>query len=716
MKGKPPRQRRPTSSDGILVVDKPQGITSHDVVARLRRLGGTRAVGHAGTLDPMATGVLVCGIGKGTKLLTYISGASKTYDATIRLGVSTDSDDADGLVVSALGAVVGVIEPQLGAAVAALTGDILQVPATVSAIKVAGERAYALARRGADVQLKARPVTVTAFKVHDVRQLNNHSRHYGLYPHLSAGNSRNSHPINPLCESPGTPSCGHNPLSTADHSCHCGLDPQSPTCELPVVDIDVTVTVSSGTYVRALARDLGAALGVGGHLTRLRRTWIGGANGLPGVSLADAVPLAGLESLGDAAYVRGLALPTMPLADAAARFLPTRQLTTAEAVDVGFGRFITASECAGSNVAALSPDGRLAAILTDVEHRGQLRAKPAVVLTSATKSPAGSVVTFGSFDGVQRGHQALLAQVKSIADEKGLKSVALTFDPHPGIFHGSRPGLQLIQGITDRVAALKAHGLNAVEVIPYNQQFAAQTAEDFVQEYLVNRLGAKVIVLGSDARFGAGRTGDLALLRRLGEQHGFEVVEFSGIGPGDGELRWSSTLARHAIAAGNMPLAHQILGRDHTISGVVVHGDHRGRTLGFPTANLADITGAIPADGVYAGWLTVLVDTAPHLNSPPNLCMTSNLSASNQTPGSTAHSQPSRWPAAISIGTNPTFTEAPERRVEAYVLDQTDLNLYVQQVQLAFVQQIRPTLKFDSVDALVAQMHQDVTKIRTVLF
>ncbi|KGN28978.1 tRNA pseudouridine synthase B, partial [Knoellia flava TL1] len=220
------------SVDGLLVVDKPSDWTSHDVVARARRLCSTRKVGHAGTLDPMATGVLVLGVGRATKLLTFLVGADKDYDATIRLGQGTLTDDAEGEVTSAPGA-KDLTDAAIAAAVATLTGDIEQVPSAVSAIKVKGERSYHRARAGEAVDLPARPVTVSRFDVHDVRR--------------------------------------------------------GDVDGLPVVDVDVTVTVSSGTYVRALARDLGGALGSAGHLTALRRTRVGG------FGLDVAHPLAELE-------------------------------------------------------------------------------------------------------------------------------------------------------------------------------------------------------------------------------------------------------------------------------------------------------------------------------------------------------------------------------------------------------------------------------------
>ncbi|WP_127820476.1 tRNA pseudouridine(55) synthase TruB, partial [Microbacterium sp. CPCC 204701] len=208
---------------GLLLVDKPGGITSHDVVARARRALGTRKIGHAGTLDPMATGLLVLGVEGATRLLTFVVGLDKTYAATIRLGVATATDDADGDVVSTTDA--SSLQPAtIAEGIAALTGRISQVPSTYSAIKVDGRRAYDLARSGEDVQLKAREVTVSRFEILDERR-----------------------------SSTGAESAGAGGW----------------------VDLDAVVDCSSGTYIRSLARDLGAALGVGGHLTALRRTRIG---------------------------------------------------------------------------------------------------------------------------------------------------------------------------------------------------------------------------------------------------------------------------------------------------------------------------------------------------------------------------------------------------------------------------------------------------------
>ena len=294
---RPRAERRPTAPDGVVVVDKPAGWTSHDVVARMRWLAGTRKVGHAGTLDPMATGVLVVGIGRATRLLTYIVGADKEYTATIRLGVSTTTDDAEGETLAVTDA-SGVTAQAIATGVAALTGDIQQVPSAVSAIKVDGQRAYARVRAGEDVELAARPVTVSRFEVHDVRAVDG------------------------------------------------------------VVDIDVTVVVTSGTYVRALARDLGARLGVGGHLTALRRTRVGGY----GLDVART-----LDELAEVAP--DVPIDVVSLADSARATFPVRELTPQESVALSYGQRLSAGDddTTTGPTAAIAPDGRLVAL---VETRG----------------------------------------------------------------------------------------------------------------------------------------------------------------------------------------------------------------------------------------------------------------------------------------------------------------------------------------------------------
>lgn len=286
--------------EGLVVVDKPAGWTSHDVVGKLRRLGRTRRVGHAGTLDPMATGVLICGIGRATRLLGHLALTDKTYTATIRLGVTTTTDDAEGEVVAERAVTISAAD--LADAIASLTGDILQVPSSVSAIKVNGQRAYARVRAGEDVELAPRPVRVSRFE---------------------------------LLERRGS-------------------------------DLDVLVECSTGTYVRALARDLGEALGCGGHLTALRRTRVGG------FTLAEAVSLDRLVEEGS------LSSALLPLAESVSRSFPRRELSSDESRELSFGRRIPASGIVGL-AGAFAPDGSVVALIEDVEGL----AKPAVVFAPA---------------------------------------------------------------------------------------------------------------------------------------------------------------------------------------------------------------------------------------------------------------------------------------------------------------------------------------------
>jgi tRNA pseudouridine55 synthase len=302
-----PRKPQQAPEPGLIVVDKPQGITSHGVVSRMRRICGTRKVGHGGTLDPMATGVLIVAVGKATKLLTYVSGLDKSYAATIRLGQATVTDDAEGDVTASADA-SGVADDAIRAGLAAMTGEIDQVPSAVSAVKIDGQRAYKRVREGETVELKARRVTIASIEVEAIRR------------------------------------------------------------DGEFVDVDVDVSCSSGTYIRAIARDLGDALGVGGPLTALRRTRIGGF----GLDTA-----ATLETLAERSE-GGEPLGALAMGEAAARLMPTRTATEAEAKALSFGKALKAVGIEG-RYAVLSETGDLLAVMT--EQRDQ--AKPETVFAAA---------------------------------------------------------------------------------------------------------------------------------------------------------------------------------------------------------------------------------------------------------------------------------------------------------------------------------------------
>jgi tRNA pseudouridine55 synthase len=381
----PGKQRDPGRpapwESGLVIVDKPGGMTSHDVVARIRRLAHTRRVGHAGTLDPMATGVLVIGVEKATRLLGHLMLTEKTYEATIRLGQSTSTDDAEGEPAgTALRPARQVTRAALEGEIAKLTGDILQVPSSVSAIKVNGQRAYKLTRAGEAPELAARPVTVYEFRVTAVRAVGD------------------------------------------------------------FLDVDATVRCSSGTYIRALARDLGAALGTGGHLTALRRTAVGpytlaqahtleeledkdqSSQRLRLTPVAPTAPPSGLAAAAGPAITApreertsaaappprdaaapgppprdagapgaSPAQPVLPLAEAAAEAFSRLDLTSDEARRLAQGARLplpppdapAAANAPGTPIAAFAPDGTLVALVT--EEGGRLRSL-AVFVDAAAKT------------------------------------------------------------------------------------------------------------------------------------------------------------------------------------------------------------------------------------------------------------------------------------------------------------------------------------------
>jgi tRNA pseudouridine55 synthase len=295
----PTPRAAPSTASGLLLIDKRGEWTSHDLVARTRRLAGTRKVGHAGTLDPMATGLMILGVNSSTRLLTYLVGLDKEYLATIRLGRATTTDDREGEVVSRAepGRIRDLAAADVERAIADLRGTISQVPSAVSAIKVDGKRAYARVRAGEDVELAAREVTVSAF---DVLRVD-------------------------------------------------AVEPEEGEEDGAQLDLDVRITCSSGTYVRALARDLGRALGVGGHLTALRRTRVGP------FLVDDAVAIDELV----------VADRLIPPADAAGRLFDVLHLTEQEAVDLGHGKRLTTPDDAPTEdpLAAVAPDGRLVGLV-----------------------------------------------------------------------------------------------------------------------------------------------------------------------------------------------------------------------------------------------------------------------------------------------------------------------------------------------------------------
>jgi len=294
-------------------------------------------------------------------------------------------------------------------------------------------------------------------------------------------------------------------------------------------------------------------------------------------------------------------------------------------------------------------------------------------------------VTIGVFDGVHKGHQALIGRAVELARQRGVPSVLMTFDPHPSevVRPGSHPAQ--LTTLRRRAELVEQLGVDTFCVLPFTLELSRVPADEFVHEVLVERLHVAAVVVGENFTFGQKAAGTVDLLRHLGQRFGF-VTEGADLvtdtQPGDNAVTFSSTYIRACIDAGDVTAAAAALGRPHRLEGIVVRGDGRGKELGFPTANLSMTRfAAVPADGVYACWFV--------------------------------HSSGRRLPAAVSVGTNPTFS-GRERRVEAFVLD-VDEDFYGQRVALDFVTRVRGQLKFDSSDALVVEMHRDVEKVRALL-
>jgi len=290
----------------------------------------------------------------------------------------------------------------------------------------------------------------------------------------------------------------------------------------------------------------------------------------------------------------------------------------------------------------------------------------------------GSVVLIGVFDGVHKGHQLLLNRAKEIADGRNI--VALTFDPHPMQVLAPDRAPTLLTTLADRVELLKIHNADQVAVLKFNEQFAAMAPADFVKDVLVGQLGASTIIVGKNFTYGHKAAGNIETLIESGQNFNF-IVDVQELESGEGEVISSSRI-RNLVTAGQVEEARILLSRPHRLDGVVVHGEKRGREIGYPTANLGNIDGqTVPKDGVYAGWLTVGINY---------------------------------WPAAISIGTNPTFAGERARQVEAYALDQEGLDLYDKNASIEFGWRLRDTLKFDGLEPLLDQMKLDCDQARSL--
>lgn len=304
-------------------------------------------------------------------------------------------------------------------------------------------------------------------------------------------------------------------------------------------------------------------------------------------------------------------------------------------------------------------------------------------LDSVPSDWPASAVSIGKFDGVHAGHRAVITQLRAIAAREQLAAVVVTFDRHPLALLSPENCPSTLVSPEQKLKLIAETGVDATLLLEFNRALSSLPPREFIERILVTALHARFVLVGRDFRFGAGGAGDVALLRELGLEFGYTVGMIDDVKP-DGARRASSTWIRELLGTGEVTAAGELLGHLPTVRGQVVHGAARGRELGFPTANLsADSEGLIPADGVYAGWLT---DAG---------C---------------------RYPAAISVGNNPTFDGVAQKQVEAYVLDEVDLDLYDHVVDISFVERIRGMVAYSGVDPLIEQIRDDVARVRSILF
>lgn len=627
---------------GVLAVDKPKGITSHDVVNVVRRLTGEKRVGHAGTLDPMATGLMLVCVGAATRLSAYLAGHDKSYIARIVFGAATDTDDADGRITTAFAkttpgeglAVLDKLDPQ--EVLAGILGTSLQLPPAYSAIKKNGVTAYKAAREGKEIELEPREVTI---------------------------------------ERAVLVSTGVEQVKLADG--------EGGFFEAALPYWDVELAVSKGTYIRSIARDLGHRLGCGAHLSALRRMSVADCSVQEAHSLEELVQMVNDgKALPWTDPVRLLGLPE------------TRVLDEGEMQDVSCGRQLKG--CGTQELVACVYDAKLVAVYRD----GGQRMKPEVVIPGGvvgakgdkvskapcftwdlTKPPSFKlgkrVLAIGVFDGLHDGHKSLFAAAREDAAKRGVPLTVVTFERDPDELFGKEACSFKLMGNDDRLRALASSsevGASEVVAIATDEANLALDAAEFLNK-LASQIDVASVHVGADFRFGKkalGTIGDIecwcdAIGAVCRPQTLFEV----------GGQPVTATRVRLLLAEGDVDAACA-LGATYRVRGKVEHGRGQGTDMGFATANVVpDGKTMLPREGVYGGFAFV-----------DGRC----------------------YAAAINMGKAASFEEATSP-IEAHLLDYEG-DLYDKGISLEFVHWLRPQIKFENLDELIATVTDNINWVR----
>lgn len=529
-----------------MLIDKPSGITSHDCVAKLRKLTGIQRIGHAGTLDPLATGVLVVLVGSATRLSEKLSGHNKSYEATITFGSTTSTDDSEGDVLATSSVASRLFdEKQVAEIVQSLVGKHQQTPPQFSALKVEGQRAHTLARKGEAVAVKSREIEIFSADI-------------------------------------------------------LHIDKSSLTWTL-------SLKVSKGTYIRSIARDLGEKLGCGAHISALRRTAVfddrltlADAHTLEEVEQG----LAGECRVSDF-FVNPLRLlddqPRITTSDYETRdgrfqFLVAQPSTQLAGKNIALisedGRLLGFGYYDPNDGARQLSAGR-----------SLFRIRPRTIFPGGV-SPrrlGPSVATVGVFDGVHRGHATLIDEVVSVAREKGLTSVVFTFDPSPKDFFSQHP-VPPLSSLHQRIERIKERGVDDVIIIPFTHELSQLAGRAFVEEVLLEKADLKEVVVGQDFKMGKGAETDAAALKAILDEKSINLKTLSLVD--HQSLRVSSSRIRSLLSKSRVEEAAELLGRDITFRGFVTHGSSMGSKLGYPTANITPEIPFVLADGVYSAYIT----------------------------------------------------------------------------------------------------------------
>lgn len=721
--------------NALIALNKPAHMTSHDCIATLRRILRERRIGHGGTLDPMATGVLVVGIGKATRLLEEITAQEKHYRARITFGTQTDTDDCEGEVLFTKDAPYALTqgtpleaEQFVSELLSHFRGDLTQVPPAYSAIHVDGKRAYDIARSGTPFTLQERPITVY------------------------------------------------------DISCiHIEQDDIAPF-------IDVELTVSKGTYIRSLARDMGIAAQSCAHLSQLSRISSGRISLSNTVTLADIekhgltdemllnpIRVLGLSTtdcleLSDTGYQKilqgqRLSPASIPeafdqdsshrlallyqkrlvgLADVTARgiharpvfsggisipalcvhqYLPSLSARTAsdahrlDGLGSPFEQNAHPEPLLGQAYAlpCEADEQRLieAAIKPLRAHRGRAR-----MLINPPKTPLqNAVITIGAFDGVHMGHRFLIDQACADARKQGVPSVIVTFNIDPDEYFLEKDSQRKLLQNNERLSMLTQTGVDYVIVLPFNASLVAQDVETFFTKTLFSYVKPCSIHVGSDFRLGSGRSGDLTSIQQWARDHDIALIGHDLYAHDAAPI--TSTRVRSAIAWGDFKSATYLLGRPYALRGVVTHGKKLGRELGFPTANIqVDYPYQLPDTAVYAGYVILqsarditAYAAALSMGDPVSPSVTARSALNAQ---SSVHAQEDEL--RDNHGVTDVLADEPQgytrsRLIEAHLID-ADLDLYGKQVQIIFTKRLRPMMTFASLDELRETVQGNIASVR----